>query len=332
MQQEIQRRKGVQGPMNSRPIPACDGAGAQSSTVSDLQGSRDNKKTRVLVTGADGFVGRHLVPYLVAQGYSVIAASRAVTAFDNPDVTAVPLADLSRLFDWQPLLDQCDAVVHLAGIAHKYAGDDFYDRVNHRATSALARAISRGATKHLVFISSIAAQSGSYADHNLTEDDFPTPNNAYGRSKFAAEQAIRAAGVSFTILRPVVIYGEGEKGNFATVHRLSRLPIPLPFGALSAQRSVLSIQNFNSAVAIALSNPRAQGETFIVSDPAPVTVADLIARHRASCGRPAWLMPVPQSWIKLTLQATGQGAMWERIGQPLVAPPSKLLAIGWKPS
>ncbi|MEH2554078.1 putative NADH-flavin reductase [Bradyrhizobium algeriense] len=211
MQQEIQRRKGVQGPMNSRPIPACDGAGAQSSTVSDLQGSRDNKKTRVLVTGADGFVGRHLVPYLVAQGYSVIAASRAVTAFDNPDVTAVPLADLSRLFDWQPLLDQCDAVVHLAGIAHKYAGDDLYDRVNHRATSALARAISRGATKHLVFISSIAAQSGSYADHNLTEDDFPTPNNAYGRSKFAAEQAIRAAGVSFTILRPVVIYGEGEK-------------------------------------------------------------------------------------------------------------------------
>ena len=124
--------------MNSRPIPACDGAGAQSSAVSDSHGSRDNKKTRVLVTGADGFVGRHLVPYLVAQGYSVIAASRAVTPFDNPDVTSVPLSDLSRLFDWQPLLDQCDAVVHLAGIAHKYAGDDFYDRVNHRATSSLA--------------------------------------------------------------------------------------------------------------------------------------------------------------------------------------------------
>ena len=186
----------------------------------------------MLVTGAGGFVGHHLVPYLVAQGYSVIAASRAVTTFNSPNVTAVPLSDLSQMFDWQPLLDQCDAVVHLAGIAHKYAGDDFYDRVNHRATSALARAISRGATKHLVFISSIAAQSGSYADHDLTEDDFPTPNNAYGRSKFAAEQAIRAAGISFTILRPVVIYGEGEKGNFATVHRISRLPIPLPFGAL----------------------------------------------------------------------------------------------------
>jgi nucleoside-diphosphate-sugar epimerase len=332
MQQEIQRRKGVQGPMNSRPIPACDGAGAQPSAVSDLECSRGSKKTRVLVTGADGFVGRHLVPYLVAQGYSVIAASRAVVSFNNPDVTAVPLTDLSRLFDWQPLLDQCDAVVHLAGIAHKHAGDAFYDRVNHRATSALARAISRGAAKHLVFISTIAAQSGSYADHDLTEDDFPTPSNAYGRSKFAAEQAIRAAGISFTILRPVVIYGEGEKGNFATVHRISRLPIPLPFGALSAQRSVLSIENFNSAVATALSNPRAQGETFIVSNPAPVTVADLIARYRGSRGRSPWLLPVPQSWIKLSLRATGQGAIWQRIGEPLVAPPIKLMSIGWEPS
>jgi hypothetical protein len=101
MQQEIQRRKGTPGPMNSRPVPACDGAGAQSSAGSDLQESRDGRKIRVLVTGADGFVGRHLVPYLVAQGYSVVAASRAVTAFDNPDVTAVPLSDLSRLFDWQ---------------------------------------------------------------------------------------------------------------------------------------------------------------------------------------------------------------------------------------
>jgi nucleoside-diphosphate-sugar epimerase len=332
MQQETQRRKGVSGLMNSRPTPACEGAVAHSSAASDVQCSRDSKRTRVLVTGADGFVGRHLVPYLVGQGYAVIAASRAAANFDNPHVTAIPLPDLSRLFDWQPLLDQCDAVVHLAGIAHKHAGDDFYDRVNHRATSALARAISRGAAKHLVFISSIAAQSGSYAEHDLTEDDFPTPNNAYGRSKFAAEQAVRAAGISFTILRPVVIYGEGEKGNFKTVHRLSRLPIPLPFGAMSAQRSVLSIQNFTSAVATALSNPRARGETFIVSDPEPITVAHLIARHRASQGRSPWLVPVPQSWIKLALQATGQGAIWERIGQPLVAPPRKLLAIGWEPA
>src|SRR5262245_48248753 len=111
MQQEIQRQKGSAGSMNSRPLPAGDGTGASSDAESNVPVKSHSRKTRVLVTGADGFVGRHLVPYLVAQGYSVIAASRAATSFENPDVTAVPLPDLSRLFDWQPLLDQCDTVV-----------------------------------------------------------------------------------------------------------------------------------------------------------------------------------------------------------------------------
>ena len=321
------------GLMSSQPIAASGSAHPQArAEASDWRSACNKENPTVLVTGAGGFVGRHLVPYLAARGYKVIAASRTAANFDDPNVSAVSLPDISKLFDWRPFLERCDAVVHLAGIAHKHAGDDFYDRVNHRATSALARAISRGGKKHLVFISSIAAQSGSYSDHELTEDDFPTPNNAYGRSKFAAEQAIRAAGISFAILRPVVIYGEGEKGNFAVVHRLSRLPIPLPFGAMNAQRSVLSIQNFNSAVETALSNPRAREETFIVSDPAPVTVADIIARHRVSLGRSPWLIRIPERWIKASLKATGQGAVWERIGRPLVAPPKKLLAIGWEPS
>lgn len=320
-------------PTSSRLMPARVGSRSPLLAASyNARGHSDNKKPRVLVTGAGGFVGRHLVPFLVAQGYKVIAASRTASSFADPNIVSVTLPDLSKIIEWQPFLDQCDAVVHLAGIAHRYADDDLYDRVNHRAASSLALAISQSGSKHLVFISTIAAQSGSYADRELTESDFPTPSNAYGRSKFAAEQAIRAAGISFTILRPVVIYGNGEKGNFAAIHRLSRLPIPLPFGALTARRSVLSIQNFNSAVETALSNPKARGETFIVSDPAPMTVADLVARYRTSLGRSPWLVPVPESWIEASLKAAGRAAVWNRIGRSLVAPPTKLLSIGWKPS
>jgi nucleoside-diphosphate-sugar epimerase len=289
-----------------------------------------NNPTTVLVTGSDGFLGHHLAPYLVAQGYKVIAASRMTRGFQYPDMVAVPLPDLSLPFDWQPLLQQCDAVVHLAGIAHTSADEDLYDRVNHRTTEALARAAFRCGA-HLVFISSIAAQSGSFSDRELTEDDTPSPSNAYGRSKLAAERAVRAAGVSFSILRPVVIYGEGEKGNFAAIHKISRLPIPLPFGALTALRSVLSIQNFNSAVATALTNPSARGETFIISDPMPVTVADLITRYRASMGKSPGLIPIPERWLEMSLKAVGQSATWERIGRPLVARPSKFLAVGWNP-
>jgi UDP-glucose 4-epimerase len=290
-----------------------------------------NNQITILVTGSSGFIGRHLVPYLAQRGYKVIAASRKALAFEDPDIISVRLPDLSIPFDWSRLLQQSDAVVHLAGIAHTFAEDEIYDRVNHRATEALARAAARRGA-HLIFISSIASQSGSYSDRELTEDDLPSPANAYGRSKLAAEQAIKAAGASFTILRPVVMYGDGEKGNFATVHRFSRLPIPLPFGALTAKRSVLSVQNFISAVVMVLTESRARGETFIVSDPEPLAIPDVIARFRARLGRSTWLISIPARWLELSLKIAGQEAIWQRIGCPLIARPGKLLALGWKPS
>jgi UDP-glucose 4-epimerase len=290
-----------------------------------------NDKTTVLVTGCGGFIGRRLVPYLAALGHRVIAASRTVRTFDNPDIVSVQLSDLSAPCDWQPLLRTCDAVVHLAGIVHTFADEDRYDRVNHRATAHLAEAArQRGA--HLVFVSSIAAQSSSSSEHELAEDDPPQPSNPYGRSKLAAEHAVRASGVSSTILRPVVMYGEGEKGNFAFLHRISRLPVPLPFASLKAKRSVLSLENFCSAVQLTLTDPRARGETFIVSDPEPLSVSELIVRHRASLGRSPGLVPVPEKWIELSLRAMGRTALWKSLGCPLVARPMKLLALGWQPS
>ena len=264
------------------------------------------------------------MPYLAQRGYKVVAASRrAPVTFDDPNI----IATLTSGFVSAARLATVARTVRCRGPSRRNCAqicglDDLYDRVNHQATAALARAAARCGTKHLILISSIAAQSGSFSSHELTENDLPRPNNAYGRSKLAAENAVRAAGVPFTILRPVVIYGEGEKGNFATIHKISRLPIPLPFGALKARRSVLSIENFNSAIETALTNPRARGETFIISDPTPVTVADLIARYRVSLGRSSWLISVPESWLELSLKAIGQSAMWERLGCPLVASPA----------
>jgi nucleoside-diphosphate-sugar epimerase len=288
-------------------------------------------KISVLVTGSNGFIGRHLAPYLASRGYRVIAASRRESPFDDRNIIRARLPDLSTPFDWRPLLQDCKSVVHLAGIAHTCAEEDQYDRINHRATGELAETAHRCGTQ-LIFVSSIAAQSGSFSQIELTEDDTPRPNNAYGRSKLAAEHAVRTSGTSFTILRPVVVYGDGEKGNFAAVHKIARLPIPLPFGKLTAERSVLSVQNFCSAVELTLTNSRACGEILIVSDRTARSVSDIIARYRANLGRPANLVPMPARWIERFLKVTGQGAIWERIGYPLVARPTKLLALGWEPT
>jgi UDP-glucose 4-epimerase len=229
------------------------------------------------------------------------------------------------------LLQQCDAVVHLAGIADSASSEEAYNQINHRATKALARAAVRCGA-HLVFISSIAAQCGRFSSRDVTESDAPAPENAYGRSKLAAERAVRESGAIFTILRPVLIYGEGEKGRLALVRSISRLPIPLPFGALTALRSFLSVDNFNSGVRMCLTHFGARGETFILSEPTPLTMSEVFARYRANLGMSPMLVPVPEEWIKFSLKAIGQTATWERIGCRLVAPPRKLLALGWQPS
>src|SRR4029079_7965413 len=129
----------------------------------------------------------------------------------------------------------------------------------------------RGAEKamgirHLVFISSIRGQSGPSSDEILRESDPPRPADAYGRSKLGAEDAVPAAGVPFTILRPVLIYGPGVRGNLARLIELARKPWPLPLGLCRTRRSLLARQNLTGAIHFALAQPLAKGETYIVAD------------------------------------------------------------------
>jgi nucleoside-diphosphate-sugar epimerase len=196
--------------------------------------------SRVLVTGATGFCGRPLVTALAEAGDEVRAAVRGTPAPPFAPAVEIVQADLAAPVAWAPLLAGIDAVIHLAGIAHARARipdaryDARYDAINHQATAALAQAAHAAGVRHFVFVSSVRAQSGSAADHELTERDPPRPTDAYGRSKLAAEAAVAAAGVPYTILRPVLIYGPGLKGNLAALARLAALPLPLPLAAEAA--------------------------------------------------------------------------------------------------
>src|SRR5579872_4699458 len=212
---------------------------------------------RILVTGASGFVGRAFVSAFAQDGRALRAAVRRTPQYPFPQgVEVVRLPDLSQSFDWTPLLDGTDRVVHLAGIAHtRGIAAERYDAVNHRATALLAAAAARAGIRHFVFVSSIRAQSGPSADHALTERDAAAPTNAYGRSKLAAEAAVRACGVPFTILRPALLYGPGVKGNFALILRAARSRLPLPLKDFVNRRSLLSMDNFISALSFVLSSP-----------------------------------------------------------------------------
>jgi len=289
--------------------------------------------THILVTGASGFVGRALVTELAGLGYSVRAAMRQPADVFPRNVEVVAVSDLTRPVEWRALLKGVETVVHLAGIAHAgpEIAEELYDRVNRLATTELAKAAHAVGVRHLVFISSIRAQSGPSSAEVQRETDTPQPTDAYGRSKLTAEDAVRAAGVPFTILRPVLVYGLGVKGNLDRLIRLAQEPWPLPLGLCRNRRSLLARQNLLSAIHFVLQHPSAKGETYIVADPMPLTLAEIVAALRAGQGRRSGLLPVPPALIALAANIAGRGDDWRRIGGAMVANPTKLLQAGWKP-
>ena len=118
--------------------------------------------SRILVTGASGFVGRAVVAALAKDGHAVRAAVRRPAPAFPANVEIVQIGDLAEPIDWSPLLAGIDVAIHLAGIAHigPRVGATLYDRVNHLATAQLATAAAQAGVSRLVFMSSIRAQSG----------------------------------------------------------------------------------------------------------------------------------------------------------------------------
>jgi len=289
---------------------------------------------KVLITGASGFIGAPLTAALAAAGHQVRAAVRDRRRRPFPaGVEIALLPDLAGAVDWTPLVAGMDAIVHLAGIAHvgPEIPEAIYDRVNHLATAALAGAASMAGVRRFVFMSSTRAQAGAASRESLTEGAIPRPTDAYGRSKLAAEAAVRAAGVPYTILRPALVYGLNPKGNVASLMRLAAKPIPLPFGAFSNRRSLLAVDNLIAAVRFALEDPRAENETLLVADPEAISVAELVATLRTAGGHKPWLVPVPPALLSGLLRLVGKRDMAERLSGTLVAEPIKLLGAGWRP-
>jgi nucleoside-diphosphate-sugar epimerase len=290
--------------------------------------------THTLVTGASGFVGHAVVAAFAQSGRAVRAAVRRLPDVAFPaGVEVVQHPDLAQSFDWTPYLAGVDQVVHLAGIAHT-AGValERYDRINFRATAELAAAAAQSGLRHFVFVSSIRAQTGPSADHALTERDEPVPTDAYGRSKLAAEAAVRSSGVRFTILRPALFYGPGVKGNFALLLRAARTRAPLPVKDFVNRRSLISIDNFISALDFVLSTPETLGETYVVADPGiPPRLGDLIATMRKAQGRRPLLLPLPPHYLETPLRLMRRDGTWERLGGNLRIDAGKLVAAGWQP-
>jgi UDP-glucose 4-epimerase len=286
----------------------------------------------IALTGATGFIGRHLLRELPARGFRMRVLLRRPTTMPVECASAV-VGDLARPINMAAALADVDAVIHSAGLAHAMSGApaDDYRVLNTNATIALARAAQRAGMRRFVFLSSVRAQSGPAATQTLTEDLPAQPTEPYGQSKLAAEQGLATLDLDWVALRPTLVYGPGVKGNMAELMRLARLPVPLPLGSFGARRSLLALDNLTDAIVTVLTAQAPLRRPLLVADAAPVTLPQMITALRAGLGRRPGLIPMPAALLRAALNLAGRAEIYERLAGSLVVDSSALQRLGWTP-
>src|SRR6516162_8930556 len=284
------------------------------------------------LTGGTGFIGQHLLRELPKRGYRLRVLLRQPSSIPMPCASAV-IGDLARPRNMSAALEGVDAVIHSAGFTHGMSGipEDDYRLLNTEATIGLARAARRAGAKRFVFLSSIRAQCGPTAATALTEADEAKPTDAYGRSKLAAERGLAELDLDWVSLRAALVYGPGVKGNMAQLMRLARSHFPLPLRSIGARRSLLALDNLSVAIETVLKAPGPLRRAFITADSEALTVAEMIAAMRAGLGRRPNVVPLPPTLLKLLFRSMGNQEVYQRLSGSLVASPSALVGLGWKP-
>lgn len=286
----------------------------------------------IALTGATGFIGSHLLRELARLGYRVRVLLRRPTALP-PDCTHAVIGDLGRPVNMAAALSDVDTLIHSAGLAPTMTGapDDDFRRLNTAATGNLAAAAQRAGVRRFVYLSSLRAQADVSSRDVLTEDQHPNPTDAYGRSKLAAEQELSKLDLDWVALRLALVFGPGAKGNMARLIDLVRSPYPLPFGALRARRSLLSLDNLVTAVNTVVTLPQPLRRPLIVADPDPLNIPQMITAMRAGLGRRPGLVHVPRAVLERSFRLAGRLEFYRRLAEPLVGDPGRLLQLGWVP-
>jgi nucleoside-diphosphate-sugar epimerase len=170
----------------------------------------------------------------------------------------------------------------------------------------------------------------------FTEDDAPHPEDAYGESKWEAEQALaRVAaetGLQAVVLRPPLVYGPGVKGNFLRLMAWVARGWPLPLGSVENRRSVIYAGSLVDAIVKAIEAPRAAGETFLVADNQDVSTPDLVHGLAAALGVKPRLASFPLAPLRLAAALAGQGAGFSSLTGSLQVDCSRIRReLDWQP-
>ncbi|MET4092905.1 NAD-dependent epimerase/dehydratase family protein [Bradyrhizobium sp. S3.5.5] len=295
------------------------------------------RKPVVLVTGASGFVGRHVAPALAREGWSVRRAVRSPEGIDDE----VVIESIGPDTDWEAALEGVDAVVHLAArVHHKHEEHavQLYRNVNIAGTLHLARSAATAGARQFVFVSTVLVHGRSNDGRApFSEEDILTPRGLYGMSKAVAEAGLRTlardSDMKISVIRPPLVYGAGAKGNFALLTRAVNLGLPLPFAAVRNQRAFLAVQNLSSFILrrLARPDPTSNFEIFLVADREQVSTPEFIERLAKAAGKNSRLFGMPPDLLSTLLSVMGRQATHDSLIGSLELNLAKAIATGWQP-
>lgn len=282
-----------------------------------------DKRNRILVTGATGFVGRRLIHLMAGNTHrNLTAAVRGQARFRGP-VRQSPVRELSAETDWSNALQNVDLVIHLAARVHimqENASNPLaeFRRTNVEGTRALATQAARLGVKRFIFISTVKV-NGEFTqqDAPFKAEDEPSPKDPYGQSKAEAEEVLRSiaaeTGMEVVIIRPPLIYGPGVKANFAAMMNWLNRGIPLPLGHTENARSLLALDNLVDLIITCLDHPNAANQTFLASDGEDVSTTQLLQKMAAALGKKARLVPVPPALMRLGAKLGRREDIYQRL-------------------
>lgn len=297
---------------------------------------------RILVTGANGFIGRAVCAGATQRGMSVRGATRAEVQLPSGCEGGV-VGRVDGDTDWGHALAGCDSVIHLAARVHVMrdnAKDPLaeFRKVNVEGTLNLGRQAARAGVRRFVFLSSIKV-NGELSDigRPFTADDSVAPADAYAVSKLEAETGLfalsRSTGMEVVIIRPPLVYGPGVKANFHSLMKWLAKGVPLPLGAVTQnRRSLVGLSNLVDFILVCLVHPAAANQVFLVSDGEDVSTSELLRRAAKALGVPARLLPVPKKVLEIGAALLGNAGAAQRLCGNLQADIAKSRELlGWNP-